>query len=42
MRLLSKYIFQLRRDVKDNIIGRNDWVSYEAQEDHLKSLEGEQ
>ena len=34
-----KYIFQLRRGWKDNI--RDDWAEYEAQEDHIKPLEGE-
>ena len=42
---MSKYIFQLRRgwkeiDTDGNII-RDDWAEYEAQENHIKPLEGE-
>lgn len=42
---MAKYIFQLRRgwketDANGNII-RNDWADYEAQENHIKPLEGE-
>lgn len=36
---MSKYIFQLRRGWKDD--NRDDWAAYEAQENHLKPLEGE-
>lgn len=36
---MSKYIFQLRRGWKDD--NRDDWAEYEAQENHLKPLEGE-
>ena len=38
---MAKHIFKLRRGVKDNSIGRDDWASYEAQENHIKPLEGE-
>jgi hypothetical protein len=38
---MSKYIFQLRRGWKDDSDGRNDWTTYEAQEHHVKPLEGE-
>lgn len=42
---MSKYIFQLRRGIKEtdsngNII-RDDWADYEEKEDHIKPLEGE-
>ena len=38
---MAKYIFQLRRGWKDDTTGRDDWANYEAQEDHVKPLEGE-
>lgn len=42
---MANYIFQLRRgwketDAEGNII-RDDWADYEAQENHIKPLEGE-
>lgn len=44
--MANKYVFQLRRGWKwdsDPMTGepRNDWATYEAQEDHMKPLEGE-
>lgn len=36
---MPKYIFQLRRGIKDDT--RDDWAEYEAQENHTKPLEGE-
>ena len=36
---MPKYIFQLRRGIKDDF--RDDWAEYEAQENHIKPLEGE-
>ena len=44
--MANKYIFQLRRGWKwdaDPMTGepRDDWATYEAQEDHIKPLEGE-
>lgn len=38
---MPKYLFQLRRGWKDSVTGRNDWATYEAQEGHVKPLEGE-
>lgn len=38
---MVRYIFQLRKGWKDDVTGRNDWVTYETQEDHIKPLEGE-
>ena len=38
---MPKYIFQLRRGWKNDALGRNDWAEYEAQENHIKPLEGE-
>ena len=38
---MPKYIFQLRRGWKDDVTGRDDWGTYEAQETHIKPLEGE-
>lgn len=38
---MAKYIFQLRRGWKDTATGRDDWANYEAQESHVKPLEGE-
>lgn len=38
---MPKYIMQLRRGWKDSLTGRDDWAEYEAQEDHIKPLEGE-
>lgn len=37
----KKYTCQLRRGVKDDALGRNDWEVYEAQIGHVKPLEGE-
>ena len=39
--MASKRVFQLRRGWKDNATGRDDWATYEAQENHIKPLEGE-
>ena len=36
---MARYIQQLRRGWKDDT--RNDWAEYEAQEGHVKPLEGE-
>lgn len=36
---MARYIQQLRRGWKDDT--RDDWATYEAQEDHVKPLEGE-
>lgn len=38
---MARYIQQLRRGWKDDTTGRNDWATYEAQEGHVKPLEGE-
>ena len=38
---MARYIQQLRRGWKDDSAGRNDWAEYEAQENHVKLLEGE-
>lgn len=38
---MAKYITQLRRGVKDDSTGRNDWAEYEDKEDHILPLEGE-
>lgn len=38
---MPTYISQLRRGVKDDATGRDDWATYEAQANHLKPLEGE-
>lgn len=38
---MATYISKLRRGVKDDAIGRNDWADYEAQEGHILPLEGE-
>lgn len=38
---MSQYLFQLRRGWKDDTTGRNDWAEYEAQEDHMRPMEGE-
>lgn len=38
---MAKYISQLRRGVKDDTTGRNDWATYEAQPYHMIPLEGE-
>lgn len=38
---MAKHVFKLRRGVKDDITGRNDWADYEKQEVHIKPLEGE-
>ena len=37
----NKYVFRLRRGWKDDVIGRNDWATYESQATHVKPLEGE-
>ena len=39
--MANKYIFQLRRGWKDDLTGRDDWVTYEVRADHIKPLEGE-
>ena len=36
-----QYISQMRRGVKDDTSGRNDWVEYEKLPNHLIPLEGE-
>lgn len=36
-----QYISQMRRGIKDDATGRNDWATYEAQPNHLIPLEGE-
>lgn len=38
---MAKHIYSLRRGWKDDATGRNDWVAYETQENHMKPLEGE-
>jgi hypothetical protein len=38
---MAKHVFKLRRGVKDDITGRDDWADYEKQEVHIKPLEGE-
>lgn len=38
---MAKYIFQLRRGWKDDVSGRDDWKTYEEQEDHIKPRAGE-
>ena len=38
---MSTYIFQLRRGIKDDDTGRDDWAQYEARLDHLKPIAGE-
>lgn len=35
------YISQLRRGIKDDATGRNDWVEYEKLPNHIKPVEGE-
>ena len=37
----KQYICQLRRGIKDDSIGRDDWATYESQSDHMKPLAGE-
>lgn len=42
---MSRYVFQLRRgwketDLSGNVV-KNDWAAYEAQENHMKPLQGE-
>ena len=39
--MAARYLIQLRRGVKDDASGRNDWATYEGQDDHLKPLAGE-
>jgi len=39
--MANRYIFQLRRGWKDDASGRDDWSTYETQENHVKPLEGE-
>ena len=39
--MAMKYLSQLRRGIKDDTTGRNDWATYEAQPNHLIPLEGE-
>lgn len=38
---MAKYVCQLRRGIKDDLTGRDDWTTYEAQAGHIKPLEGE-
>lgn len=38
---MSKYVFKLRRGWKDDSTGRNDWQTYENQENHMLPQEGE-
>ena len=42
---MAKYIFQLRRGTKttdaNGNVTRDDWATYELQENHMKPLEGE-
>lgn len=38
---MAKYICQLRRGVKDDATGRDDWAEYESREDHIRPQEGE-
>ena len=38
---MAQYISQMRRGIKDDSIGRNDWAEYEQQPGHIKPLEGE-
>jgi hypothetical protein len=38
---MSQYISQMRRGVKDDSIGRDDWAEYEKQPNHMMPLEGE-
>ena len=38
---MAIYISRLRRGVKDDAAGIDDWAEYESQENHLKPLNGE-
>ena len=38
---MATYISKLRRGVKDDANGRNDWETYTAQENHMKPQDGE-
>ena len=38
---MPKYIGKLRRGWKDDATGRDDWATYETQENHVKPLDGE-
>ena len=38
---MAQYISQMRRGVKDDSIGRDDWAEYEKQPNHMMPLEGE-
>lgn len=38
---MSKYICRLRRGVKDDTKGRDDWAEYEKNPSHVRPLEGE-
>lgn len=38
---MAIYITQLRRGIKDDATGTNDWADYEATEGHIPPLEGE-
>lgn len=38
---MSQYISQMRRGVKDDSIGRDDWAEYEKQPNYMMPLEGE-
>ena len=39
--MAEKYLTQLRRGVKDDATGRNDWADYEALPNHIPPLVGE-
>lgn len=38
---MAQYISQMRRGIKDDASGRDDWAEYEMLPDHKKPLEGE-
>lgn len=38
---MATYLTKLRRGVKDDATGRDDWATYEAQTNHILPLEGE-
>lgn len=38
---MAQYISQMRRGIKDDATGRNDWATYESQPNHIIPLEGE-
>lgn len=39
--MAARYLFQLRRGVKNDTTGRDDWAAYEKSSNHMKPLEGE-